>query len=221
VLREDSDSPVEHGAHYVSDFATTPQPGRHATAGILDDRAQDLAVAETTPRVGHEIDAPHVPLDRGFSPATAGPGSFRTKTEAKDARTEARRRVDGGHGPDGITVRAFALAWTTDRLFARPKRSTNIHNEKRIQGFVDAYGDLPLGHVGDLVVAQYLAGGSRDSTVPALRAMFNDAMSAKARRVSSQSTRSPTSPSAVAAPTSTASRRPRKNSLRCCTTRVM
>jgi integrase len=109
--------------------------------------------------------------------------SFRTKTEAKDARTEARRRINGGHGPDGITVHAFADLWTTDRLFARPKRSTNIHNAERIRAFVDAYGDLPLRHVGDLVVAQYLAGGRHNSTIPALRAMFNDAMSAKAGRL--------------------------------------
>jgi integrase len=109
--------------------------------------------------------------------------SFRTKTEAKDARTEARRRVTAGHGPDGVTVATFARTWTTDPLFARPKRSTNVHNAERIQAFVQLYGDLPLRHVGDFTVAQYLAGGKRNSTVPALRAMFNDAMSAKAGRL--------------------------------------
>jgi integrase len=48
---------------------------------------------------------------------------------------------------------------------------------------VQRYGSLALDHVSDAVVAEWLAGGKRNGTVPALRAMFNDAMSAKAGRL--------------------------------------
>jgi integrase len=82
-----------------------------------------------------------------------------------------------------ITVRAFWTTWTTDPLFARPKESTNVHNRERTIAFVECYGDLTLAQVSDFIVAQWLAGGGRNGTVPALRAMFNDAASAKAGRL--------------------------------------
>jgi integrase len=43
-------------------------------------------------------------------------------------------------------------------------------------------GPRPIDDVDDAVVAEWLAGGKRNGTVPALRAMFNDAASAKAGR---------------------------------------
>jgi integrase len=115
------------------------------------------------------------------SKVLGGPGTFRTKTEAKDARAEAKRRLR--RGLSGVTVTEFHRRWTTDPLFARPKESTNIHNRERTRAFVERYGSLPLDHVDDGVVAAWLAGGRRNGTVPALRAMFNDAMSAKAGRL--------------------------------------
>jgi integrase len=94
----------------------------------------------------------------------------------------ARERL--GHARvEVMTTRAFWERWTSDPLFARPKESTNILNRERTQAFVDRYGHLRLAAIGDEVVAEWLAGGKRNGTVPALRAMFNDAASAKAGRL--------------------------------------
>jgi integrase len=116
------------------------------------------------------------------SHALEGPGTFATKTEAKQARTRARERLGHVRGED-VSLRAFWERWTTDPLYARPKESTNILNRERTGAFVDRYGDLRIAAIGDEVVADWLAGGRRNGTVPALRAMFNDAASAKAGRL--------------------------------------
>jgi integrase len=110
-----------------------------------------------------------------------GPSTFDTKREAKTAREKARGLL-GMVVRQQVTVRDFAERWTTDAIFERPKASTNLHNAERVQGFVDRYGDLPLTLVSDEVVAEWLALGKHGS-VPALRAMFNDARSAKAGRL--------------------------------------
>jgi integrase len=117
----------------------------------------------------------------GVGEILGGLSTFRTKAEAKQAREEARRRLRDRLA--SATVRDFAERWCSDELFARPKRSTMVHNAERVRGFVERYGDLPLGAITDDVVADWLAGGTRNATVPALRAMFNDAMSAKAGRL--------------------------------------
>ena len=111
-----------------------------------------------------------------------GSGAFATKGEAKRARELARTRL-GRAQPEVVTLTDFWRRWTTDPLFARPKQSTNIHNRERTKAFVAEYGARPMDTIDDGVVAEWLAGGSRNGTVPALRAMFNDAASAKAGRV--------------------------------------
>jgi integrase len=111
-----------------------------------------------------------------------GPGTFPSKREAKAAREEARGRL-GMVVRQQVTVADFALRWTTDPIFARPKESTNLHNAERIRAFVAAYGTVPLRLVGDEIVAEWIAGGKHRSTVDSLRAMFNDARSAKAGRL--------------------------------------
>jgi integrase len=108
--------------------------------------------------------------------------TYATKREAKAAREQARALL-GQVVRQAVTVESFAERWTTDPIFERPKQSTNIHNAERVKGFVKAYGSLPLALVTDEVVAEWLAGGTRNGTVPALRAMFNDARSAKAGRL--------------------------------------
>lgn len=97
-----------------------------------------------------------------------GPGTFATKTEAKHARMRARERL-GQARVEVVTTGAFWERWTSDPLFARPKESTNILNRERTQAFVDRYGHLRLAAIGDEVVADWLAGGKRNGTVPALR----------------------------------------------------
>lgn len=115
------------------------------------------------------------------SKVLGGPGTFRTKTEAKTAREAARTRL--GTVISEVTVGDFWARWTTDRLFARPKASTNVHNRERTKHFATVHSSLALAKVNDEVVAQWLAGGQRNGEVPALRAMLNDAASAKGGRI--------------------------------------
>jgi integrase len=125
------------------------------------------------PRVGKNVSVAKI---------IGGKGSFDGKTEAKQARAKARAKL-AEIQERGVTVALFWERWTTDPLFARPKESTNLHNRERTKAFAEQYGHLPIIHVGDLVVAEWLAGGKRTSTIPALRAMFNDARSAKGGRL--------------------------------------
>lgn len=111
-----------------------------------------------------------------------GPGTFATQKEAKRAREEARKLIEQ-QAPSGPTVNDFRDRWLTDPLFARPKRSTMLHNTERTKAFAAKYGDLPLTEIGDDIVGEWLAGGNRRGTVDALRAMFNDAKSGKAGRL--------------------------------------
>jgi integrase len=125
------------------------------------------------PRVGHNVS-----VSRVLGP----PGTFPTKREAKAARERARDRIALA-ATTSVTVKSWWERWTTDPLFARPKDSTNIHNRERTRAFADRFGSIPLTAVDDSTVSLWLAGGARNSTVPALRAMFNDARSAKGGRL--------------------------------------
>lgn len=92
-------------------------------------------------------------------------------------------RLAAHRGGAGVTLAGFAEHWTTDPLFSRPKESTNIYNRERIKHFVARYGALPLTAIDDENVSQWLAGGRRNGTVPALRAIPNDAAAARAGRL--------------------------------------
>lgn len=107
--------------------------------------------------------------------------TFRTKTEARAAVSEARSKLKGSKST--LTVRDWAEMWTSDPLYERPKASTNLHNAERIRRFVERFGDVPLANVGDAHVAEWIAGGQNLSTIPSLKAMFNDAASAQAGRL--------------------------------------
>jgi integrase len=108
--------------------------------------------------------------------------TFATETKARRADAAAAKLLAERRGLQ-LTVAEWALTWTTDPLYRRRKESTNIHNEERIRRFVDEHGSLPLAAVDDQVVSQWIAGGRNLSTVPVLKAMFNDAASAKAGRL--------------------------------------
>lgn len=112
-----------------------------------------------------------------------GGSSYRaTKKDAKRAREQARELLaKAGH--DGPTLKAFAYRWRTDRLFARPKHSTDMLNHWAIREFVDTYGHLPIRHINHEHIAEYLATGDKTTRVPALRAMFTDAASREAGRL--------------------------------------
>jgi hypothetical protein len=108
-----------------------------------------------------------------------GPGTFATKTEAKRAREQARERLGAIRARD-VTARDFWERWTTDPLFARPKESSDIRCSELTKSFAERYGDIPIRHVGDEIVADWLAGGGRAGSVRGLCSMFNDAASVKA-----------------------------------------
>jgi integrase len=109
-------------------------------------------------------------------------GTWATKREAKAAREAKRRELQQGPR-SSTTVKEFRSRWTTDPLFARPKQSTNIHNAERTRAFTDAYGNREMASIGDDIVHEWLREPRRTGTIPALRAMWNDAASAKAGRI--------------------------------------
>lgn len=112
--------------------------------------------------------------------------SFKTEREASRADHQAAEMLAERRDHE-TTLAEWAWTWTSDPLYMRPKESTRIHNEERIKRFVEAHGHLPLsvfdGERGDTIVAQWIAGGRNLSTVPVLKAMLNDAASAKAGRL--------------------------------------
>jgi len=113
-------------------------------------------------------------------------GSFRLKSEARAAREAARRKI-GAKSRSLVTVRAFRERWITDPLFAtRRDRQTIIHNGERTNAFAKVHGDLPMERVDAEIVSGWLEGGRRNAQVPALRAMWRDAGSAKAGYIVTQ-----------------------------------
>ncbi len=113
-----------------------------------------------------------------------GSSSFDTRREAKIAHAAAYKLVGVEEMEKRVwTVGRWHETWTTDPLYQRPATSTNIHNRERTRKFAKQYEKLPLKLVDDQLVAQWLAGGNHNGSVPALRAMFGDATSAKAGRL--------------------------------------
>lgn len=108
--------------------------------------------------------------------------TFPTERKARLADAKAAE-VLGERREQVVTLADWAKTWTTDPLYQRPKESTNIHNRERIRKFVDQHGHLPLDRIDDEIVSKWIAGGRNLGTVPVLKAMFNDAASAKAGRL--------------------------------------
>jgi hypothetical protein len=125
------------------------------------------------PRTGKQINARAV---------IGGPDTYTTREAAAAAESEARNQLRSG-ARLGVTVREFWTDWTTDPLWLRPSRSTNVHYRERTSKFVEVYGDLPLRAIGDEQVAAWLKGGRNRGTVQHLRTFFNDAASVEAGRL--------------------------------------
>jgi integrase len=121
-------------------------------------------------------------LNVSVSRVLGGPGTFKTKAEAKRAREQARARIES-LDPREPTVREFWERWSNDPLFARPKESSDIRHREQTRTFVNRYGGLLLREVGDQVVADWLANGGTPTSIMGLSAMFNDAASVKAGRL--------------------------------------
>jgi integrase len=130
------------------------------------------------PRIRHPRTGKHL------NPRTVigGPTTYESEAEAASAEDEARTLLRES-ARAGVTVREFWSEWTTDPLWLRPSESTNLHNRERTEKFVAAYGDRPIRAIDDAVVADWLRGGRNLATVPALRALFNDAKRPQAGRL--------------------------------------
>ena len=105
-----------------------------------------------------------------------GPSTFNTQREAERAEDNARDQLLG-KAELGVTLAEFWDTWTTSSLWARPAESTNIHNRERTKAFVGRYGTRPIASIDSKIASEWLTGGRNIGTVPALRAMFNDARS--------------------------------------------
>jgi hypothetical protein len=130
---------------------------------LLGDRAGEGGVSVTRLPSGRwraQVYDPASGKNVSVSRVLGGPGTFKTKTEAKHAREQARERLSNVRRRD-VTVRGFWERWTTDPLFARPKESSDIRRRELTKGFVERYGEIPLVRVGDEIVADWLAGGRR------------------------------------------------------------
>jgi integrase len=117
------------------------------------------------PRTRKQI-APHTII--------GGPRTYASKREAERAE-DAARDVITDAVLRGVTVGEWWTTWTSDPLWARPSESTNVHNAERTKAFALAHDERPLRSIAAGDVAAWLKGGANVGTVPALRAMFNDA----------------------------------------------
>lgn len=111
-----------------------------------------------------------------------GPASYDDEEAAATAERKALK-VLRTNARAGVIVREWWEEWTTEPLWLRPAESTNVLNRERTGHFVARYGDLPMRGVDDEVVREYRRSGKRDSTIPALRAMWNDAKRPDAGRL--------------------------------------
>jgi integrase len=99
----------------------------------------------------------------------------RTRREALAHERLAHASRDAGR-PAGVaheSVAAFAARWPLDYAHGRGE-STRRHNAERVRAFAAAHGDRPLRSITRLDARAHA--NALPGTVPALRAMFNDAL---------------------------------------------
>jgi integrase len=127
------------------------------------------------PRSGRQVSAQSV---------IGGPTSYPDRAAAAAAEREAAEVLRAAGEGRTVTVAAFYAEWTTDPEWVdRRSESTNLHNWERTRKFVERYGDRAMRSIDDAVVVEWLRGGKRAGTVPALRLFFNDAMTPQAGRL--------------------------------------
>lgn len=105
-----------------------------------------------------------------------GPRSYRTLKEREQAREQARQILEAPEAH--LTVRGWWNDWTRSdawgRLRGRSPETVN-HNTERTTSFVEVYGDQTLRSINRQVANDWIADPANLWTVPAIRAMFNDA----------------------------------------------
>jgi hypothetical protein len=108
--------------------------------------------------------------------------TFATETKARRADAAAAKVLAERRGQQ-LTLAEWATRGRRTRSTGARRRARTSTTEERIRRFVAEHGSLPLAAVDDQIVSQWIAGGRNLSTVPVLKAMFNDAASAKAGRL--------------------------------------
>jgi integrase len=117
-----------------------------------------------------------------------------TKRGRKDAQALERAAEDKiAARKDGPTVAEWRERWLTDPVFTGNWKEgadgpTAAVNRQRTKSFVERYGHLPVGLLdadeqGDVIVAEWLAGGRNIVTIMSLRAMCNVATGSLAGRL--------------------------------------
>jgi len=107
------------------------------------------------------------------------PGDFglappRTRREAVALERLALAARDAGRvGRRDETVASFVARWPRDYAHGRGER-TRRHNAERVRAFAEAFGERPLRSIARGDARSHAA--AKPATVPALRAMFNDAL---------------------------------------------
>lgn len=105
-----------------------------------------------------------------------GPRSYDTLKERDEAQRKARAVLENPNAH--LTVRAWWAIWTTSDAYglARGRSPETIaHNMERTSAFVQTYGDRLMRSIDRDIAHDWISDVSRLATVPALRAMFNDA----------------------------------------------
>lgn len=97
-------------------------------------------------------------------------GTFDTRKEAADA--EADHRLRNHRGASRITCGDFASRWTAE--YPRPRASTNAHNAERVKKFAVDFANVRMADVDRPTARRWAL--KHPSNVPAVRAMFTDAM---------------------------------------------
>ncbi len=119
------------------------------------------------PRTGKQV-APHTVI--------GGPRSYPTKAARDEAQRKARSMLIEPNAH--LTVRDWWEEWTTSEAYgvARGRSPETVtHNRERTTAFVESYGDRLMRSIDRNIANEWIADIRRLWTVPALRAMFNDA----------------------------------------------
>ena len=133
------------------------------------------------PRVGTKVSVATLLTPAELAQLGARNGTFAKKQKAVAAAALAGDKLGARGGV--LTVAEWRERWLTDPIWERPAKSSNINREERTRRFAATYGDLPLDHVDDAIVAEWFAGGKNRSTAQNLRTMYNDAGRPEAGRL--------------------------------------
>jgi integrase len=118
-----------------------------------------------------ELYDPKTKRKQHIKPADHGMGVPRTERQARALERAALNARDARPHGDGETVADFAGRWTRD--FPRGGGS-NVTNAERVRQFAKEHGKTPIRDIARPLAREWAQ--AHPSQLPALRAMFNDAV---------------------------------------------